>query len=626
VTITGPANLEPDASGVYTLTITGGPAVDGGLDVSTSGGTLTASGANTKLLNGEITHQSPGTFSGGTLSFTFTLTAPSSAGQVTLYGVGLSSNGSGSSGDGTGKTTFAVTVAAATAPHIVVTDQVAPTGDLQMAFGTVTNGLNSSLTVTVGNSGDANLVIGTLGSTNPLASPFSIQTDNCSGKTIAPAGTCSIIVKFAPTSATPFTDSFNIPSNDQATPSVTFSVSGTGAAAPTPKIGVTDTVPPANDLQIPFGTVLEGGNISQTVTIANSGSADLVIGTLAGGNPLAAPFSITTDNCSGKTVAPAGSCTVTVKFAPTGVGVFSDSFDIPSNDPSTPSITFNVSGTGSSTNVPQVTVTDPVAPTSDHALPFGMVQNGLFSTQTVTVGNSGNADLVLGTLASVNPLAAPFTITADNCSGKTIAPAGSCTVTVKFAPTSAGGVSDSFDIPSNDPSTPNITLSVSGSGNDAPTAPELISPADGQTGVGTPATLVWKPSTDPDGDAVSYHVYYCTDSTFVSCAPVNVAMRKKAGIFLAFSGLMFAGMVVRKGARGKAVLLVIMATLLLSVGVIISACGSGNETSTPAPEANTDMTYEASGLATGSTYYWKVVADDGKGGLATSPTWTFKTQ
>jgi hypothetical protein len=38
------------------------------------------------------------------------------------------------------------------------------------------------------------------------------------------------------------------------------------------------------------------------------------------------------------------------------------------------------------------------------------------------------------------------------------------------------------------------------------------------------------------------------------------------------------------------------------------------------------MTYQASGLSSVSTYYWKVVADDGKGGLATSLTWTFKTQ
>jgi len=292
---------------------------------------------------------------------------------------------------------------------------------------------------------------------------------------------------------------------------------------------------------------------------------------------------------------------------------------------STPSITFNVSGTGSAVNVPQITVTDPVAPANDLTLPFGTVQNGLNSAQSFTVSNSGNADLVVGTIASVNPLAAPFTITSDNCSGKTVAPAGSCTVAIKFAPSGAGVFSDAFNIPSNDPTTPQVTFNVSGTGNVAPAAPELISPADGQTGIGTAATLEWKSSTDPDGDAVSYHVYYCTDSTFVSCTPVNVAMQKKAGIFLAFSGLMFAGFALRKGARGKAVFLVLMATLLLSGGIVMSACGSDIKTSDPAAATNTNVTYQASGLAGGSTYYWKVVSDDWKGGLATSPMWTFKT-
>jgi hypothetical protein len=508
VTITGPTSLAPSASGVYTLTITGGPALDGGLDVSTSAGTLTVSDTKTKLLNGEITHNAPAPFSGNTLSFTFTLTAPAS-GTVTLYGSGLSANGSGSGGDGTGTSTLVVTVAAATAPHITVTDPVAPADDHQMAFGTVTDGLTSSLTVTVGNSGDADLKMGTIGGGDPLSAPFSIQTDNCSGKTIAPAGTCTIVVK----------------------------------------------------------------------------------------------------------------------FAPTAVGPFSDSFDIPSDDPSTPSITFSVSGTGSSASEPQITVTDPVAPANDLTLPFGTVQNGLFSEQTVTVGNSGNADLAIVSVASTNPLSAPFSITADNCSTKTLAPAASCTITVKFAPSAAGPFQDSFNIQSNDPSMLQATFNVSGSGNDAPTAPALVSPTDGQTGIGTTATLEWKRSTDPNGDAVSYHVYYCTDSTFVSCTPVNVAMQKKAGIFLAFSGLLFAGFVVRKGARGKTVLLVLLAVLLLSTGILLTACGSNDAAFIPTtpPPATTNMTHQASGLTGGSLYYWKVVADDGKGGLATSPTWTFST-
>ncbi len=506
VTITGPASLAPGASGTYTLMITGGPAVVGGLDVSASAGTLAAGDAATQLMSGEITQKSATSFTSGALSFTFALNAPATAGTVTLYGAGLSANGNGStSGDNAAKATLAVTVAAATAPSITVADPVAPANDLQMAFGTVTDGVTSSLTVTVGNSGNANLVTGTIGGVNPLSAPFSIINDNCSNKTIAPSGTCTFAVQFAPTS----------------------------------------------------------------------------------------PVS------------------------------YAESFDIPSNDPSTPSITFAVSGTGSVVSVPQITVTDPVLPANDLTLPFGMVQNGLSSEQTVTVSNGGNANLVIGAVASVNPLAAPFSMATDNCSGKTLAPSGSCTLTVQFTPTQSGTFYASFDIPSNDPSTPSITFNVNGSGNNPPTAPQLLSPTDGQTGVGTNPTLEWKPSTDPDGDAVTYHVYCCTDSTFASCTPVDVAMRR-TGIYLALSGLLFVGFAVRKGARGKAILLILIATLLLTTGVVLSACGtSGGTTSTA---SSTAMTHQVSGLTGGSTYYWKVVADDGKGGLASSPTWSFSAQ
>jgi hypothetical protein len=398
-------------------------------------------------------------------------------------------------------------------------------------------------------------------------------------------------------------------------------MNGTGSTASAPQISVTDSVAPTNDHQISFGTVLDGSTSDQTVTVSNSGNADLVIGTVASSDLLAPPFSISADNCSGKTIAPAGSCTVTVRFAPTASGPFNDSFDIPSNDSSTPSVTVNMNGTGSTASAPQISVTDSVAPTNDHQISFGTVLDGSTSDQTVTVNNSGNADLLIGTMAS---LAAPFSISADNCSGKTIAPAGSCTVTVQFAPTASGPFSKSFDIPSNDPSAPLVTVSLSGTGNNPPTAPSLVSPADGQNSVGTEATLQWKGSTDPDEDSITYHLYYCTDSTFVSCAPVNIASHR-TGMFFAGSGLMFIGFVMMRGGRARKYMLVLMIAMLMMTGVIVVSCGSGNDSNT-IPPMNTDMTQQVSGLNSATTYYWKVIADDGKGGLTSSETWSFSTK
>jgi hypothetical protein len=359
-----------------------------------------------------------------------------------------------------------------------------------------------------------------------------------------------------------------------------------------------------------------------------------VIGTIASANPLAAPFSISisSDNCSGQTIAPAGACALTVRFAPTAVGLSSDSFDIPSNDTATGSVTISVSGTGTATPVPVISVTDSITPNNDLSIPFGDITENLTSDQTVTVTNTGNADLVIGTIASADPLAAPFSITSDNCSGQTIAPAAACSLTVRFAPTSVAASSDSFDIPSNDTATGSITMNVSGTGlssatNNPPSAPTLVSPTDGQTGVSTTVSLQWNKSTDPDNDTLTYHLYYCTDSTFVTCTPVNVASRGMAGLYLAGSGLLFFGFVFTRGNRGKALMLTLIIAALLMTGALFTSCGKSSDSNTTATtQVTADMTHQASGLSSGTTYYWKIVADDGKGGLTSSATWSFTTQ
>jgi hypothetical protein len=110
-TLSGPTTLAPGASGSYTLTITGGPAQTAGLDVSLSGGGSLQHGTGTQLMSAEVTQTSPAAFSGSSAAFTFSLTAPSTAGTVTLYASGLSSNNDlAVTGDATGQTTLAIAV------------------------------------------------------------------------------------------------------------------------------------------------------------------------------------------------------------------------------------------------------------------------------------------------------------------------------------------------------------------------------------------------------------------------------------------------------------------------------------------------------------------------------------
>jgi hypothetical protein len=52
----------------------------------------------------------------------------------------------------------------------------------------------------------------------------------------------------------------------------------------------------------------------------------------------------------------------------------------------------------------------------------------------------------------------------DLCSGQTLAPSQSCTVGLKFAPTSTGPKSATLIIPSNDSDEATVTVPLSGTG------------------------------------------------------------------------------------------------------------------------------------------------------------------
>ncbi|HZI10361.1 MAG TPA: MXAN_6652 family MXYO-CTERM-anchored protein [Myxococcus sp.] len=117
VTITGPETLAVGATGQYTLTIQGGAAVRGGTNIALSAGT-TASlepSAELRKFGSELVHFQAKSFANNTVSFNFSVIAPSSAGSFTLYGAGNSANGSNNEqGDRAGFAQRVVTVTGGT--------------------------------------------------------------------------------------------------------------------------------------------------------------------------------------------------------------------------------------------------------------------------------------------------------------------------------------------------------------------------------------------------------------------------------------------------------------------------------------------------------------------------------
>ncbi len=387
-------------------------------------------------------------------------------------------------------------------PEIEVTDSVPSTTDLTVGFGDVTELTTKTETVTVTNQGLAPLIIGAIGAANPLVAPFGFANDTCSSATLAPSSSCTINVSFSPPSAGSFpNESFDIPSNDTSEPSVTITLSGAGVATPVAAITVTDSVAPGNDLQVPFGSVATGGQANQSLTITSTGNTSVLIGQIGVPTGLAAPFSVTSDTCSNQSLAPAAVCTVGLRFQPVGTGAFNGSLDIPSDNANAAVIAVAVSGTGTAVPVPNISVTDDVVPVDDLQVPFGNVTEETIRELTITVTNTGNADLVLGTVGLPNGLAEPFSKQADTCSGQTLAPAAVCTVDVRYAPTDIVSSSDSLDIPSNDPDQPTVTVAVNGTGIFL-----------GEGGIGTPS---------PSG----------ASSGFMAIDPATVLLFGAAGIW-----------------------------------------------------------------------------------------------
>src|SRR5579871_2071523 len=94
VKLAGPSALDAGDTGNYTLTVTGGPAVVGGTDISVDNAAAQlVAGTGTALFAGELTHTLPAPFNGNTLVFPFQVVAPPSAGTVTIFGAGNSCNG-----------------------------------------------------------------------------------------------------------------------------------------------------------------------------------------------------------------------------------------------------------------------------------------------------------------------------------------------------------------------------------------------------------------------------------------------------------------------------------------------------------------------------------------------------
>ena len=119
------------------------------------------------------------------------------------------------------------------------------------------------------------------------------------------------------------------------------SIDGTNG---TPRISVSPT-------PVDFALVKIGTTVSETITLTNTGTANLVLDTLALGGTDVLDFALSQDDCSTQVLLPAMSCSVTTTFVPATPGSKNATLTIPSNDTSTPILVSALSGTAEVENL-----------------------------------------------------------------------------------------------------------------------------------------------------------------------------------------------------------------------------------------------------------------------------------
>lgn len=393
-----------------------------------------------------------------------------------------------------------------------------------------------------------------------------------------------------------------------------------------------------------FGTVEVGATNSKTLTIINEGNAPLAITSISQTNPGSAnSFALRDDFCSGALLQPAEYCTFALIFAPSVKGDYSTSFSIASTDPNEQTVAIAVTGTGSITPIADLGISfDGVLQEGTAlSLNFGGVKTTKAATLTLSNSGTGNLNLASFTFATAD---SPFTLGSNTCAGASLMPGQTCSFTLSFTPTGVDDDSNTFSFTSNDPDEGMISIALSGQGlalgsNAPPIASALIFPAHGQRNVETTLTFRFRPCTDPDGDAVNYRLYLAETPDFAGATPQPVLNTTiyLAGLGFAAWLLLLPGAAFGLNLRRKVALCTAL-TLLSAATLLLPGCGGGGAGGAPASTGGTPPVADTppatseflqftnpAALKSNTTYYWKVVADDGQGGITESETRTFTT-
>ena len=307
-------------------------------------------------------------------------------------------------------------------------------------------------TITLYNGGNEPLIISGLALSG--SSTFTIGTlpsGNCtSSTTIAPGALCQVQLGFLSA----------IPGNFAGTLTLTTNSLNQTAATQTVALSATISGPylVASPTSLSFGSQTDGTtSTAQSITLTNQGygyAAD------AYGVSTTDPAFTATLGSGCASVAVNATCTLSVTFAPTAVQSYSATGTITVSAGVlgiAPSVTFNLSGNGTSASAPIVGL-------SPNPLVFpNEAVNTNYSQGTATLTNTGTATLtnIVASITGTN--ASEFTIYPTSTCTSALAAGASCTYLINFYPTVVGASSATLSVADSASGSPQ-TITLSGVG------------------------------------------------------------------------------------------------------------------------------------------------------------------
>ena len=295
------------------------------------------------------------------------------------------------------------------------------------------------------------------------SAPFGVEDQPAVGSTIAPGGSLTVTVKFAPIETGKFKDEIGLETNGGK-----GSIALTGSASTPANLQITGE-------EVQYGSVTIGGSLSKSFTLTNIGGTALTI--TKSKPPIGGAFAATTSLPEGTTIAPGESLTETVLFSPTAAGAQNAVWPINGTDSSG---LHEVKFSGSGVESP----TPGELQVSSENLEYGLVRLGEGVSKSFTIKNTGETAVAVP--KSDPPSGGAFVATTSLPEGTSIAPGESVTETVKFTPTAAGPQSAVWSINGSDTSGLH-EVRFSGTGVSPPVVDQPLTPLTPDSS--TPAIL-----------------------------------------------------------------------------------------------------------------------------------------